>query len=291
MSTDAIDPAIMEAMRNGEAPPAPTPEAPAPDLAAPIDAAPEVLEDPAAPLEEAAPKRGNPEVPIRQLRQQLQSYERLLSDPQALANYARANGFNLAPQGTAADAANVPAPDANDPFAAFDPESAQALRSVLDTTLKPLQDKLAAAEAQQQQAQRHADLLALEQEHPGLIHHVRAFDSVMPDMAHADPMVKHLTMLGNRMTDPTQRGAVVQEMLDQMDPAEVQQLLQPLIQNHAVSLVADKLVGGNAGKQQHVTLGGALPARDNAAPKPLSDISTQEWQQMTDAEQERYRNG
>lgn len=283
----------MEAMRNGQEPPAPAPDAPA---AAPEGSpAEEAAESPAAEAAEQAPaaKQGNPEVPLRVLRQQLGQAQAMLADPKQLAAYLKANGYDMVPAGQAANP-DTPTPDAADPFAAFDEPTAAALRAVvgpLQQNLGDLQGKLALEQAQRAESEKHANMLALEQEHPGLINNARAFDQVVPDAAHVDPMVKHLAMQGNRMTDPAEHGAIVQELLAKMPTDQVQQLLEPIIKGHATAMVADKITGGNASKQVPVTLGGALPARTNGSMKAMSDISGDEWRGMTEQERDHYRNG
>jgi hypothetical protein len=277
-----IDPAALEAMRNGEAPPAPQPEAPTPEAAEP--AAEEAAETPEQEAAEQveAPKKGNPDVPLRQLRQQIQQYESMLSDPSKLAGFLRANGYDMTPLGAtpaaaSATASTTPAPDAADPFAAFDPETATALRSAVEAKLAPVNAQLARVEAERSAAQHHANLLALDQQHPGLIDNTKAFDAVAPDHATLDPLMKHLAWQGNRMTDPTQHGDIVRELLAKMDPAQAQALLEPLAKGHAVQMVADKLAGTPQGSSKPVTLSGALPARDNGSLKDINSMTTAEW--------------
>lgn len=297
----ALPPEALEAMRNGEAPPAPAADAPAEGT--PTEEAAEAPAEEASEGEageqqeqgqEQAPQGDSPN--FKAMRTRLAQMERTLQDPAALAAYLRANGFDLVPLGATpaaakatADAGNTPTPDAADPFAAFDEQTAGALRAALEAHIKPLADKLTAAEQREAVARQQADLVALEQEHPGLIGHVRAFDAALPDQAAiADPVVKHLTMLGNRLTDGSQHGALVKELLAKMDPAEARALIEPIAKGHAVEMIAARLPTAAKAKPAAVTLGGAVPARGNDQLPPIETMNAAEWAKLPQHVKDKY---
>lgn len=298
----ALSPEQLEAMRNGQAPDT----APAPDPGGEAGESPaeEAAESPAQEQQEEQggqqeqPEQAQGDSPnFKAMRQQLQRMQQLLQDPTQLAAFLRANGYEMQPMGATPQAARAageakatPTPDAADPFGAFDAQTQAALKAVLQAHTQPLLEKLGTLETQRDQAQKHAELVALETEHPGLIANARTFDQVMPDQAHVDPMVKHLTMLGNRLTDPGQHGALVKELLAQLPPDEARSIIEPIAKGHAVAMVADKITDGKASRPKPVTLGGVTPSRGNGD-EHMPDINTitaAEWAKLPQHVKDRY---
>lgn len=287
-----LSPAQLDAAKNGSDPFTAAPEAPVEEDDAPASEPEESPAEEAAetPVEEAQePAEPAPTVDdspnFKAMRQKVAQMQALLNDPQQLAQQAARLGYQLTPQQTAAmaDAAQ----GGTDPFAAFDPQVAEALKGALDQIVGPLHQKLEQYEAHAKTSEERAAIAELDKELPGFSDAVARFDERLPTEAHKfNPMDKFLITQGVRLVDPTERQSLVAELLDQLAPEERQALLAPHIKGEATQMLAAQIKPG-AKQGKPVTLSGASAARDNDITPDVSRLNTSSYGKLSPAQRDK----
>lgn len=261
-----MDMAQLEALAQGGAQSPPVPEAPPQEMAQAPSPEPAAMATPEAPAPMPAPEAppmpaqdtrpGDPEVPLRAMREQLreakereQQIEAFLNNPRAVADYLR----SIAPE-------EVPSFD-EDPDAAIEARMAPILRE-----LQALKEKDRHREAQWAHNERMANLAG---KYGQDFHHVlQAFDAANEHLANLDPEVRYHAALGLRA-----RTAAAP------DPAADEARIQAAAQK----LLAEKLASGQP-MRGIPTLGAAPQARESAPAPNLDAMSQDEQDRMSFAD-------
>lgn len=279
IDTASLAPEALEAMKNGEDPP--MPEAPAeeaPPVEEVIEAAPE-----AAAIEAPTEDRGDRNKAIASLRGQNAELTRVLTDPVALGEYLAKNGYQLVQKGQGSESAQ-------NPYDAFDGDTAGALQAAIDAAVGPLKQELEVTKAQRKQAEAHNKLLDLERQIPGSMERIQEFDDLMPEHTSAySPGDKYLLRQAIRAENPAERVAYTQELLGKLSPEERASILSPLVTDEATKLIADKIRPGGTKQAAPVTLSGAPSGKGLDVLPNIDKMTTEEYAKLPPEVRAKYR--
>lgn len=250
------------------------PEETTPEVSETVEEVPQGVPAPQPSAEEQAiqaeqQRRGNPEVPLRQLREENRQKDEMLRQQaeqlqQMQAMMAQLMGQGMQQQQPQAPELAVEDPEALSYYIANHPEVQQ-----LKQTNQQLQQFLAQAQQERQMAELKEHF---GEEGPSL---VAQFDQAAPHLADVDPQFKVLAMLGFRSRDP-----------------QYQQQQQAQTQQTAEELAAKKLeqVLANPGKRLPQTLANVPPAQGNEMSVDINNLSMADFDKMSDEDRRKLRS-